>query len=134
MSVTNRKEFIRRGPSDVFELSPESSYQVSTVGFGGGASDVHVYVANNDLASPFDDNLLTNWTLLRDTGASGEAVDLAVTAGSKKLMADVVDPLVDGGVAVVVRCLDVLTEDAGMRGLNNQRQKDSSARRFQLNP
>lgn len=134
MSVTNRKEFIRRGPSDVFELSPDSSYTVTTIGFGGGSSDVHIWIADNDLASPFDASLSTNWTLLRDTGASGEAAALAVTAATKKLLVDVVDPIVDGGVAVSVVCLDVLTEDAGMRGLNNQRQKDSSGRRFQLNP
>lgn len=134
MSVTNRKEFIRRGPSDVFLLNENSSYEVSTVGKDGGASDVKVYVADNDLASAFDDDLLTNWTLLQDTGASGESTDQAVTAGSRKLLAEVQDPLVDGGVAVTVRCLDVLTEDAGMSGLNNQRQKDSSGRRFQLNP
>lgn len=134
MSVTNRKEFIRRGPSDVFLLNENSSYEVSTVGFDGGASDVKVWVADNELASAFDDDLSTNWTLLKDTGAAGESVNQAVTAGSHKLLVDVQDPLVDGGVAVTVRCLDVLTEDAGMSGLNNQRQKDSSGRRFQLNP
>jgi hypothetical protein len=135
MSVTNRKEFIRRGPSDVFLLNENSSYTITTDGFlTGAASDVHIWIADNELASPFDAALATNWVLLRDTGLSGEAAALAVTAGTKKLLVDVIDPIADGGVVVDVVCLDVLTEDAGMGGLNNQRQKNSSGRRFQLNP
>lgn len=129
MPTTNQRKQIRVGPGDVYNLDPNASYEVSTVGFDGGSSDVIVHVADNDLASPADTSLATNWTVLRDTGASGEASNLAVTAGSKKLMADVQDPLVDGGVVITVKSLDVLTQDDGMNGMNNQRQKDSSARR-----
>lgn len=133
MSVTNRKEFIRRGPSDVFELNPNSSYEITTLGFDGNQSDALVYEADNDLASPFDAALTTNWVQLADT-ASADLTDQAVTAGTKKIVVDVQDPLVDNGIVVTVKCLDALTEDAGMSGINNQRQKNSSGRRFQLNP
>jgi hypothetical protein len=133
MPINNVKTFTEVGRSDVFLLDSNGSYTITTVGAGGGASDVHVYEATVDLASADDTLLTTNWSLLRDTGLSGEAAALAVGAGVKKLIVDVISPLADGGVTITVAQTGALTGDfdksPGLLSANNQRQKYSAARR-----
>jgi hypothetical protein len=130
MSIHNVKTFGKVGRADVFLLDVNGSYTVDTVGADGGSSDVHIWVADNDLASNDDPTLTDNWSLLRDTGLSGEAVALAVTAGSKKLFFDVISPLADNGAEVSVNNNGDLSgqydKSAGLLSANNQRQKFSS--------
>lgn len=133
MSISNVKTFDVVGRSDVFLLDSNGTHTVTTVGKAGGASDVHIWIADNDLAAVDDAALATNWTLLRDTGLSGEAVGLTVTAGTKKMLFDVISPLADTGAKVTVANTGALTgafdKSAGLLSANNQRQKNSSATR-----
>jgi hypothetical protein len=133
MSITNVKTFSEVGRSDVFLLDSNGTYTITTIGAAGGSSDVHVWVANNDLASVDDTALSTNWTLLRDTGLSGEAAALTVTAGSKKLLVDVISPLADTGVVFTLDQTGALSgafdKSQGLLSANNQRQKFSAGRR-----
>lgn len=131
MSISNVKTFGVVGRSDVFLLDGNGTHTITTLGVDGNQSDVHVWIADNDLAAVDDADLTTNWTLLRDTGASGDASALTVTAGTKKLLVDVVTPLVDNGVVVTVVNTGALSgafdKSQGLLSANNQRQKYSSA-------
>ena len=129
MPINNVKSFSKVGRSDVFLLDPNGSYTITTVGAAGGASDVHVHESTADIASVDDTSLATNFSLLRDTGASGEAAALAVGAGVKKLVVDVIDGV--EGVEITVVQTGALTgafdKSQGLLSANNQRQKNSSA-------
>jgi hypothetical protein len=129
MPINNVKSFTVVGRGDVFLLDPNGSYTITTIGALGGASDVHVHEATVDIASVDDASLATNWSLLRDTGLSGEAAALAVGAGVKKLLVDVIDGT--EGVVITVAQTGALTgafdKSQGLLSANNQRQKFSSA-------
>ena len=132
MSINNVKTFSKVGRSDVYLLDVNGAHTITTIGKAGGSSDVHIWIADNDLAAVDDAALSTNWTLLRDTGLSGEAAALAVTALTKKMLIDVISPLVDTGVTVTVAQTGALTgvdgdKSQGLLSANNQRQKFSSA-------
>ena len=130
MPINNVKSFTVVGRSAVFLLAHEGGYTVTTIGALGGASDVHIYEATDPLASVDDDSLATNWSLLHDTGASGEAVADAVGAGAVKLLVDVIDGV--GGVVITVAQTGAVSGPAfdkspGLLAANNQRQKFSGA-------
>lgn len=129
MPINNVKSFTVVGRSDVFLLAHDGSYTVTTIGALGGSSDVHIYEATDPLASIDDVSLATNWSLLHDTGASGEAAADAVSAGAVKLFVDVIDGA--EGVVITLSQTGALTgafdKSPGLLSANNQRQKFSSA-------